>query len=237
MRGAFLYWSVLSDAYSDDLARGIFNGVPITGELLGNDTSPCWTPNYVYSFRADVTELIFPQINGDYELTGFASGLTNGSNPWEVNEVPPLIEGASLVIVYHHPTIKPNRMVMIYDGPPVTFAGAFVNTTITGFSVGKTVSLKTTFIIADGQSNSAPAQNDQAWLQFPTVQFLGYTGDGRDVVDSTGTINTVTGWFHDTTTFDLTPYFVRGMNTATVALKTSSDCLTWLAQAFSANIN
>lgn len=219
------------------ILHGGFSRVTITGELLGNDTSPCWGPHYICSFRANVAALIFPQINGDYKLRGFASGLTNGSNPWAVNEVPPLLEGATLVIVYHHPTIKPNRMVMIYDGLPVTFAYAFVNTTITGFNVGKTVNLKTTFIIADGQSNIVSVQNDSAWLQFPTVQFLGYTGDGHDVVDSTGTINTTTGWLHDTTTFELTPYFARGMNIATVALKTSNDCLTWLAQVFSVNIN
>jgi hypothetical protein len=237
VRVALLYWSVMNDTYSPSLAQGKFNGVPITGTLLGNDDSPCWSPLYIFGFRADVTNLVLPGINGLYNLTDFASGITDGTNPW-IAATPPLLEGASLVIVYHHPTITPTHTVMIYDGPPVTFAEATVNTTISGFRVGKTVDAKTTFIISDGQIQGVGVGTKSAWLQSPAGDILlGTAFDGQDVVDSTGSSNTVTGWLHDTSTFALSPYFAMGTTTSTLAVKTGNDCLTWLAQVFSANIS
>lgn len=244
VRVALLYWSVLDWSYSPQLSMGKFDGVPITGTLLGKDTSPAWTAPYIYSFRADVTNLILPRINGQYKLTGFASGRTDGANPWAVPETPPDIEGASLIIIYNdiYPcTVK--HSVMVYDGPPVTFTGSTVNTTITGFSVGRTCDVKTTFIISDGQTTSGLAGTKTAWLQSPSTINLGTAFDGQDVVDSTGSRNTVTGWLHDTTTFDIWQGLPVGTGTATLAVKSGatgegySDVLTWLAQVFSVPIN
>lgn len=238
VRVALLYWSVLNATYSPQLSMGKFNGVPITGTLLGKDTSPCWASPYVYSFRADVTNLILPGINGQYKLTDFASGRTDGANPWAVDPTPPGLEGASLIIIYNDINLcAVKHSVMVYDGPPVTFVFSTVNTTITGFSVGRTCDVKTTFIISDGQIAIVGAGTKTAWLQSPSVINLGTAFDGQDVVDSTGSRNTVTGWLHDTTTFNIWQGLPVGTGTATLAVSTGSDCLTWLAQVFSVPIN
>src|SRR5438132_107410 len=159
IEGAYLYWTVLGGDSSAN--RGVFDGRPITGRLIGSGPGPCW-PNPdawpAASYRADVTR--FVNGNGSYRLSGFDSDLRNGADPWlnnGYNVRQPRTEGASLVVVYSDPGGDPVQ-VMIYGGYALAdgnrSGGNILTTRISGFYVPRPIGdIKTTFVVADGQSN------------------------------------------------------------------------------------
>ncbi len=222
---AFLYWEILNDTKSPSMYDGTFEGAAITGTMIANPGSPCWPPTYAWVFRADVTSLIKTGINGAYSLTGFASGTTSGAGPF-VTQPWPLLEGASLVIVYGN-SMLPDRIVQIYDGG-VTFTGQ--TTTNIGFiAAGSNPQAKTTYIVGDGQLHGVPPsyRNNASWNG---ATIISDAFGGRDVVDSTGSPNLVNGTLWDTVTADVT--VLPGDTSAVADIATSIDCVTWVAQVF-----
>jgi hypothetical protein len=227
---AFLYWVILNETETSDMRMGVFEGQSITGTLIANTGDPCWmfSDTGAWVYRADVTSLIKPGIKGAYSLSGFTSGVTDGTNPWALS-TEPLVEGASMVIVYED-TGAPLKNVAIYDGA-VTFSGQSYQTIISGFNAGSNPSAKTTYIVADGQLMGWNGPNNAVWNGIIVGNDV---LRGLDVVDSTGSRDTTDGWLWDTYT---TPVNVSPGATSAVAEVDSadSDCLTWVAQVFQVN--
>ncbi len=221
---AILYWEILNFTESPDMRNGRFEGYPITGIPIASDIAePCWiageTGAWVYGIG--VTSLIKPGINGAYSLSEFASGRTDGSGPWDTSMIQPLLEGASLVIIYKNPAFS-DTLFQVYHGG-VTFSTVIANTTLSGFSA-LSAAAKTTFVVGDGQGQSG---DYASWngVPIPSTVF-----NGRDVVDSTGVRNMTQGWLWDTQTYGV-PVSV-GDTSAVADIGTTSDCLTWVAQVF-----
>ncbi len=109
VKAAFLYWAVITTGAapaadkSATLTRTFPSGgksVTLAGTLMGTGPTPCWPGNTISVFRASVP-VADATGNGSYQvafkLPG-ASGSTKGEDPW-LAAVPPLLEGASLVVV------------------------------------------------------------------------------------------------------------------------------------------
>ena len=138
---ATLLWNVLADQADPTLAQGTFNGTAISGAQWASGTSPCWPVASNWSYEADVTKLVSG--NGSYALTGFASGETDGADPWNVGSTAPLMEGASLVVVYQLASM-PESVIQIAEGASETDTGNAASATLTGFTAGPPASAKTT---------------------------------------------------------------------------------------------
>ena len=95
---ARLLWDVLGDTADPSFAQGSIDGTPITGTGWASGGDPCWGNGANFSYEADVTAMVTG--NGSYSLSGFATGESDGADPWNVGSVPPMMEGASLVVIY-----------------------------------------------------------------------------------------------------------------------------------------
>ena len=203
---AFLYWAIVDVSEEPSFKGGVFDGTSITGTLIGTDDDPCWIgTTTTFAYRADVTALV--PGNGIYSLTGFATG--------PVFTTPPLLEGASLVIVFSNPA-SAYRDIVIFDGAD-TIGGAVssVSTTISGFTASAAPIAKTTYIVADGQD---PYSDDTL---FNGVIIASDAFDGSD------------GELWDTDTYDVSALVLAGDKSATVKIQRVGDCLVHIAQVFS----
>jgi hypothetical protein len=213
---AYLYWSVINSTMTPALGMGTLNGNAVSGTNYATTASPCWdspVPRQIYSFVADVTaDAVF----GVNALTGFASGGPPTFPPTE-----PLLEGASLIVVYSNPASQ-NHQVDIYHGAR-SFIGPPVETlTMSGFTA-VAGSSQTTWVVADGQPNSPPFNNKTRV-------------DG--VVTQSPALNGADGDFWDTNTQDVTANIPPADTSITVGAESSfdlgaGDCITWVAQALS----
>lgn len=229
---AYLLWDVLggtarTDAPARDLPtvttldKGRFDGSLITGTLVATGADPCWgTITANYSFEADVTE--FVDGNGTYDLSDFASGTTNGTTPGFGDRTFPLLEGASLVVVYKN-TSSATTDVQLYAGATETTSENALTLTMTGFTVGTTPTAKTTFIVADGQT--AP---DAGGTFNDTQVVTTFTGATPQTVATYATGNL---W--DTRTATVSSLVTARATSATAHIYGSDDCLVWVGQAFS----
>ncbi len=214
---AFLYWSVVNSTSTG--ASGTLNGNAIVGTNYATTASPCWdspVTRQIYNFVADVTAFANLGVN---TLTGFASGGPPTFPPTE-----PLLEGASLVVVYANPASQ-NHQIDIHQGAR-SFIGPPVETlTMSGFTA-VAGSSQTTWIVADGQPNSPPFNNKTRV-------------DG--VVTQSPALNGADGDFWDTNTQDVTANIPPADTSITVGAESSfdlgaGDCITWVAQALSVPI-
>jgi len=223
---AFLMWDVLDNTQQPGDAQGMFNGTSLTGTPLGSGLSPCWpeaTDNYAY--EADVTSLVSG--NASYSLTGFASGATDGSDPWNVGSPVPELEGASLVVVYDN-AASPMTHIDISGGATMTSGQGLtsIGVTLGGFTVSAAPSVQTTFIVADGQSSAdGPATFDGVALNPGDFQGL----DPMDVPSYSQ------GDLWDTSTYDVSGDVTTGDTSATATIGTAQDCLVWVGQALSSS--
>ncbi|MGA3163849.1 MAG: immunoglobulin domain-containing protein [Verrucomicrobiota bacterium] len=225
IHAAYLYWDILGTTNDDTFSQGEINGQQITGQLVATGGDPCWdnaTCNFAY--RADVTSLVTG--NGTYSLTNFASGTTDGSDPWAVGSSPPMMEGASLVIIYKNLSSPPNT-ILIYEGAALTsgYTGNLLEVTIDGFIAPNSMfSATTTFIGADGQAAVKPGSMFNGNF-LPTVAWYG--SDPQDgPTFSLGNL-----W--DTMTVDVTSLISPGDTSATATVQGGPDCMVWIAQVFS----
>jgi pimeloyl-ACP methyl ester carboxylesterase len=215
---AYLYWDILASVLDERYEHGALNGVPLTGKLIGTHGDPCWGNTTNYAYRADVTELVSG--NGSYELSGFASGYTDGRDPWVGGSIAPMTEGGSLVVIYELSS-APRARVLLYDGSILSRSnlGTF---TLDHFTITDTLSTAvTTFIGADGQS---AAETDSTFngTILPSVSW-----DGLDPQDGPDFIN---GNLWDTMTVDVTSLLPAGSTSATATFGPGSDCLVWTTQ-------
>jgi hypothetical protein len=134
---AYLYWTwaCLGEAVEgthDTVTFGRFFPPPRSfdtkrqGTRVGDGANPCWCDDSFQNvtFRADVTDIVSEIGAGYYGLilADGAPGSTNYSDMWagslflscEPEAEPPLIDGASLVVVYTS-NCEPNGTVVLYD--------------------------------------------------------------------------------------------------------------------------
>lgn len=233
---AYLYWDVLANSASDSLARGEFArdlgvdfhwfpilgnplAVPIQGTLIGTGGDPCWGNMHNFAYRANVTRMVSG--NGRYQLSGFASGITDGRDPWIQGSQAPMLEGASLIVIYSNPSSQPTQ-VMIYEGSDLVMGSS--TQTIDGFDAAGVSQARTTFIGADGQS---AGEQDSLFNEhaLPEVRW-----DGNDPQSGP---NFSQGNLWDTMTVDVTDFVPPESTSATVTVGGGSDCLVWVAQVLS----
>ena len=136
----------------------VCNSLTFQGFMYGTTQEPCWNPAGVYvGYIANVTPAIPLGINGDYQVKGLNSFITNGRSPWKDGAIPasgnqlPLSEGASLIVFYRNPSIPANAQVYLHLGPQ-RFTGGFhtVTHTIAPIPAGL-LTAKHSRIGADGQ--------------------------------------------------------------------------------------
>ncbi|MEM7483163.1 MAG: hypothetical protein AAF481_18515 [Acidobacteriota bacterium] len=96
-----------------------FDGHKLKGRLLGTTDSPCWDEaNTFAAYAAAVPlRLLRPDLNGDYGIALFGSETTNGGALFGTEYLPPLDEGASLVLIYSDPSVSTKSRVYLHTGP------------------------------------------------------------------------------------------------------------------------
>ena len=224
---AFLYWNIVDETRQSRHKLLFMNGKLVTGSFIGAAHSPCWMAMYgsAYSYRADVTSLVTG--NGSYKLTGVASGITTGEDPWTVAPILPLAEGASLVVIYTKSSYPVTR-VYLWEG--AEYSGSSVSPYIV---VGPIPALsdpvglvRTTAIVADGQSDATG----------PTLSVEGNPVSGSNFAGSDpkkgGGIYTH-GNLWDTATFSVGDMLYPGLSQIEIGIIGSNDCVVWVAQVVS----
>jgi len=218
--GAYLMWDTVDNAAEPDLSDGYVDGTEVLGSAVSSGPTPCWPPTKNYSYFADVTSLVSG--NGSYSLSGFASGATNGEDPWGVGSPAPEMEGASLVVVYKNIS-SPQTVVQLYGGASET-SGALLTQQLYGFDAGTSPSASTTYIVADGQS--AP----DAGATFDGNALAGSEFQGSD---PQAVSNYSMGNLWDTKMYNVSSYVSSGDTTESTTIQGGDDCLVWVGQVFS----
>ena len=121
---AWLYWGIITAKADEAQAhRAVFNGSELTGEKVGTAAQPCWfkTPpaslTHVFeAYRAEVLPLVRQTINHDYAVSVPISAKKTGEDPWASPGPPPYVEGASLLVVYSHGSLKRSSWFYLHDG-------------------------------------------------------------------------------------------------------------------------
>lgn len=228
---AYLFWALIGPTKLPGFSytKGKINGSTITGSLVGIAANPNWyVVGYGYpptlAYRADVTSKMFKGGNGTYQLSGFASGITDGRDPWENDDIGPLMEGATLVIVYSH-SMAPKTTIKIYNGASATSLqdARQLHVNITGMNAtGLTGLTKTTFIGADGQSSAEETGSTFFTTSLP-VSWDGTVPNGSGYDHMYGNL-----W--DTETVDLTYELDPPEPDFWFTTQGDSDILIWVAQ-------
>lgn len=217
---AYLVWDILDNSDESSLAEGQLDGTPIVGSPMGSGASPCWPTNANYSFYADVTSLVGG--NGSYTLSGFASGGTDGSDPWSFGSPAPEAEGASLVVFYENPS-SPETVLQLYGGADETQSGNLLTADLSGFTVSGTPAASTTYIVADGQGAGSEALFDESPLA--GSEFLGAAPQAAPTYTF--------GNLWDDSTFDVSSSLTPGDTSETAGVEGFDDCLVWVGQVLS----
>lgn len=229
VHAAYLYWSVLGGGTEPaNFKQGTFKGVTVSGTKVGSGSAPCWSNVTTgYAYRANVTRQVTG--NGNYALSGFASGRTNGADPWSTTTIPPLAEGASLVVLYTKSTYPITRVVLSNGYGYVANSTGLTTSIPFGFAATNPVGeVRTTFIGADGQNNAGEPPS--------TVNGLPVTKADWDGTDppKPGFAN---GNLWDTDTQQLRNFVKPGQTSASIKVAGGPDCLAWVAQVFSIGRN
>lgn len=220
VKAAYLYWSILGgDKAGSSYKKAKLNGHKVTGTMIGSGPSLNWgTTTKGYAYRATVTKWV--KKNGSFKVSGIASSLKSGSDPFTTpTPAGPLAEGASLVVVFSKSSYPKTRIV-IANG--YTRGSASLRIPF-GFTATNPVGqVRTTFVVADGQLASEPS---------PTVNGspLAVKFAGADPAK----VNYSQGNLWDTRTADVVDIVKPGQTGATIGFNTSPDALAWVAQVFS----
>jgi hypothetical protein len=218
---AYLVWSIINNTVP--ASNATLNGAPVNGTWTAYATpSPCWSPTYIYTFAADVTDLV---VNGTNELTGVPSGITTGADPWSTPQTTPMDDSSSLVIIYAPSSSPGPHQITVSTGAlPIPAGGQGLAQLNYTTAVSK--SARTTFLVADGQ------------LPDNTASFNGSVIDpnafyGNDPHE--GSAKWSYGNLSDTKTYSVN--VTAGSNTTTAAVTSDgSDCLTWVGQVLSVKV-
>jgi hypothetical protein len=214
---AFLLWDILANRPAAAFRRGTVNNQPVRGTKWASGMSPCWTVARNFSYEANVTGLVSG--NGSYALAGFATGQSNGADPWNAGSRPPLLEGASLVVVYQLASM-PQTVIQIDEGASETQSGASAIATLNGFAARAPASASTTYIVADGQE-----PGNTASFNGTVLPGIGFPGDAPQAVPDYSRGNL---W--DNVTANVSSHVTTGEKSVTVAVTGDDDCLAWVGQ-------
>jgi Protein of unknown function (DUF3344) len=222
---AYLLWDILGNGTTPSFAQGTFHGHAIQGTQWASGGQPCWYPaaDANYSYEADVTSLV--KGNGDYGLSGFVSGKRNGADPFTTTAVAPLIDGASLVVVYQLASM-PQVAVQIDEGAIEfdTYSNGPTQGTMTGFNAGQHPSVTTTYIVGDG---TGPGNIGS--VNGTTVPGISFDGSAPQAV-----ANYSQGNLWDNETADVSSLVPPGATSITVgAASTDGDSLVDVGQVLS----
>lgn len=225
---AYLFWAVLGGSpAASNFDDGVFGGSAITGTLIGSGPTPLWPPTTNgYAYRANVTQLI--NGNGGYALSGFASGRTNGADPFtEPTSLAPLAEGASLVVVYSRADL-PRARVVVHNGYSMIHQQSRTITMSWGFGAsGSLDKARTTFIGGDGQLNYT-----ESATRFNGTTLASVDWDGTD-----GPLPRYSqGNLWDTDTVNVTALVRPGAQSANIQVAGFPDALVWVAQVLSVSL-
>ncbi len=210
IHAAFLYWATIGN--SNTFTTVNFAGSPVTGVVIGTASDSCWGASANFAYWANVTSRVTG--NGTYTISGLPSSLAGGNDS----------QGASLVIVYTHPSMA-RRSIRINDGAVVltangdTYSNSFTGITTDGTPV---TNAKISLVVGDGQSGSGLNEGQQFLngTAFATNPFTGREGN-----------------YWDSLTWDVTGIYPAS-STVTTQLQTSDssgnvDCLLWVANILS----
>jgi hypothetical protein len=251
IKEAYLYWAVLrrgNEPLPDPAPRVSVNGTAVPSTYVASHGEPCWVTwdqidppfglgqNFADVYRNDVTSLINEGVN---TLSGFPSGLTDGTEPTQLPRVFPLMEGVSLVVIFEHAEYDCNEVAlhegaMTFTGitaPLAAELGSFTATSDPGNPIDDLA--HTTFIVADGQDREffgsvfASFNGTVLPIGGPAIDDAFPGADGANVSATDGI------W--DSRTDDVSPLFPLGATTAAVASIDNQlvDCHTWVAQVTS----
>ncbi|MBM7867342.1 DUF3344 domain-containing protein [Heliobacterium gestii] len=231
---AFLYWAVIRGTGDPPVPdTGTLNGTAITADVRYTSGDPLWPDGsgFIDAFRADVTGIA---VAGANVLTDFPSGLGDATPPQDASTAFPLMEGASLVVIFQNPTF-PRTTVVINDGAQ-TFVADTVSTTLQNFEVyGPPVQAQTTYVVADGQARFA---DDKALFNGTIVAGPGSSLKPQDAfngADGTSLPGFAQDGLWDTLTVDVTSLVNIGDTSVEAAIRGISgggDALTYIAQVF-----
>lgn len=226
---AFLYWGVMPPSGGPSDATGKINGNVIVGTLIGSPASPCWHPPIIEIYRADVTEHANLGVN---TLTDFPSGSTGGENPQVVLKEP-LLDGASLVLIFSNPS-SIQKTIVINDGGETLSGTGLSSTTITDFTAPAAPVAKTTYIVADGQKHGTAdgANFNNIIVAGPGAVTGIRPSDAFDGSDGSSAPDHDEDGLWDTLTIDVSPFVNPGDINATAAITANIDCLVYVAQVF-----
>lgn len=227
-------------------SSGVFSGeaTVVSPGLLDQGASPCWGTAGNYLFYEDLTPLNVVTGNGYYTLRLQDSGDTNGQDPWLAGSPEPMIEGASLVIIYSDPA-DPLTTIEWLGGADETDSDNQLQQNLSGFVASSSVSAHTTYIVADGQGAGSEASFNGQVL--PNSEFMGAAllpsgvggygpaEPGNDYTYSGG--NPGSGYYYygnlwDDSTFNVSSLISPGATSATIGVTGLNDCLVWLGQVF-----
>lgn len=212
---AYLVWAIIN-VENSGINTGKINGHSITGTLQSDDLSPCWGNGNIWVFATDVTSFV---VNGTNHLTGFASGVTDGSDPWGGERAPPMTEGATLVVVSSGSAAQ---QVYIYTG---TYTDPYAGNPLTSVfdhGAADSTTAQITFVIADGQESG----NYAVWNG---VEIDSNAFPGSDPHASPGTWSSGSLW--DTRTYSVP--VALGATSESAQIGAYGDCITWAAQVIS----
>jgi hypothetical protein len=214
---AWLYWSVLHSGPSIPMGTPAFEGSSLRHELLGVvPLAPCFGLSHTGTYRADVTNLVAG--NGSYAIAGF---------PGRGNALAPLAEGATLFVIWCHPSAPLTDIVLLDGAETLTQAEEPIfSQTITGFSADPGGPVTATLAMAAGNGQIA----------FPPM------GDGEDLLVFNGVDldalhpEILSGaacprGFYDRTVVDVSDFVGAGDTSAERALTVTDDCYTLAALA------
>ncbi len=152
---AYLIYAVIGDVSHPEMS---LNGVPVSAVEVASAPSPCWGEANIYTYIADVTDIVRAQGDGTYTLSDYYCPPGDPS--------PGGAEGATLVAIYCEPEYDTAtaREISIYLGAYTLDQGEECDTwgdvvdldtllwDATGFSATNPVtSAKLTVLFADGQ--------------------------------------------------------------------------------------
>jgi hypothetical protein len=220
---ATLLWDIVADSADPSFAGGTFAGTKITGSAWGSGSSPCWSPGANFSYEADVTRQVTG--NGSYALSGFTTGESDGADPWNAGSIPPLLEGATLVVVYNLGS-RPLTTIQIAAGAG-EIADDSATATMTGFTADAHPKATTTYIVADGQQGG--------------IKSATFNGDAVPNATFSGTDPLAAGDYSlgnlwDTTTADVSSSIKASDTSASLSITSATDdsdnydCVVWVGQ-------
>lgn len=241
---AFVYWAYASTAPGPipiqssitvrrKLPGPLSVGLPIPGVLVGTGPDPCWFGGSINVYRGSIPLGFIVTGNALYEVEiNFGStGSTAGQDPW-VSSLPPLAEGASIVIIY-----PGAGTTSIYDTG--LSGNTFFGTPGTSYSLllpGAAPGVLTLWdtIGADGQIGNSRTANAGIADEITTINAVPISGPGSLANDSdwNGGDSTPLPQLWDTKGHNITAATPLGTTTLDVSIASASggsDCLTPVA--------